>query len=179
MIPKWLSARWPQLVILLLLAISCLSFAISCLTWHLIERMNRPELSINQVYLRVDENGKQSLVVDYQNVGHARIDWFEIAIDQITNNISVQETISVVRANPFLAGVSGEAVTKLVQSTPMLVLCARWLGDNHELSTAQWYYRLDTDHQEPSILRYADVPTRERAFIVDLNPCQAAFSKRR
>jgi hypothetical protein len=179
MIPKWLRARWPQLVIVLLLAISCLSFAISYRTWRLIEQMNRPELSINQVYLRVGENGQQSLVVDYQNVGHAKIDWFEIAINLVTNNISVQQTISVVRANPFLAGVSGEAVIKLVQSAPMLALCARWLGDDHQLSAAQWYYRLDTEHQEPSILRYADVPTRERAFIDDLNPCQAAFSKAR
>jgi hypothetical protein len=174
---KWIDSRIPALLLLLLLllllAVASVSLAISYGTWRLIDRMNRPELSINDVYINQNDNMPYTLVIAYQNVGRANIDWLEINVAMIGNDRVVQKRIAIVRANPVPAGAAKMSVTDAPQVPPILALCVRWLDDRHALSSSQWYYGLDMPQRDPKVQRYTYLLQRERAIVTDLNPCAA------
>jgi hypothetical protein len=153
--------------------------AVSYRTNQLIEGFNKPELSINKVYLSELGNGELDLVMEYQNVGRARMRWLGIALKLIKNDssgMSVEETIDVVLGNPFLPGVGEQTANKLTQpATPLLALCGRWLDDREVLSTSEWYYSLASQQLEPKIRRYVDADAEERAQMKDLNACREVF----
>lgn len=174
-IPIWLRTKWLEALILILLVVSCLSLATSFSTFQLIRRMNKPELMIDQVYLRVNEdNGAQFLVMDYRNAGHARMDWLRLATGLVKDDLSVQNTVLTVRSNGLPPGGTAQVANQINAATAMLALCAAWLDEGHQLSVAHWTYSLATEQLDPKHRRYVDASAREQALVRDLNLCKAA-----
>jgi hypothetical protein len=169
-------ARLQLFLTLIVLLVSIAGFALCYHTNQLIRDINKPQFSVDQVYLSEAVAGEQDLVIDYQNVGRADMRWLGIALKLITGNVSDGETINVVLGNPFEAGVSKQSVNKLtVPATPFLAVCARWLDGREILSTSEWYYSLSPHQYEPKVQRYVDASARERALMRDLHPCHDVF----
>jgi len=160
-------------LILAILVVSIVGLAVSFQTNQLVRAINKPQFSVNRVYLSEAVNGEQNLVIEYQNVGGAQMQWLGISLKLISNNISVAETINVVFGNSVEPGVKKQTVNKLTQPAPqLLILCARWLDDREVLSTSEWYYSISPQQYEPKVRRYVDAGARERAQMKDMNACR-------
>lgn len=168
--------RLELIILLVVLIVSLASLAVSYHASQLIQGINKPQLSVNKVYMSGVVDGEQDLVVDFQNVGRANMQWLGLALKPVTGNLSVEETINVVLGNPFEAGVSKQSVNKFtLPVSPFLVVCARWLDEREALSTSEWYYSLSPHQYEPKVQRYVDAAPSERALLKDLHACHDVF----
>src|SRR5215212_9338022 len=97
----WIAKREQLLLRLLLLAVTLATLVVAVRVWNFVDRMNRPELSVNDVYLTADRGYPLALVADYQNVGRSRMAWLQVRAVLLKADMHLLQTpLSVVRANP-------------------------------------------------------------------------------